>query len=275
MSRLSIYENSWTSLIFENRNQEYGAYQLRQESVKNSYAALFMGLLLVSSMVAVPSVVNYFKAAEPDVIDLPTKPFDKIIKVDNFVEPKTNKPAAKLPQTNTEPATTVNKKQLINPIITTAAAATPLIATNAENNKTSEIPTIGTGTSGVVTPNTGNGTAATASTGTDYGTTIVNTAMLDKRPEFPGGMENFYKYIGRNFEKPELDSESIFKIYLSFVIEKDGSMTDITVLRDPGYGLGNEAIRVLKSLKTKWTPGIIDAKPVRAAYTLPISIEMN
>ena len=94
-------------------------------------------------------------------------------------------------------------------------------------------------------------------------------------PEFPGGIEKFYKYVGNNFEKPEIDAINTFRVYVSFVIERDGSMTDIKVVRDPGYGLGREAIRVLKSLKTKWSPGIIGSKPVRTAYNLPIVVDMQ
>jgi protein TonB len=60
---------------------------------------------------------------------------------------------------------------------------------------------------------------------------------------------------------------------IAFVIEKDGTMTDIRILKDPGYGLGQEAVRVLKSLKTKWNPGILNSKPMRTAYTLPIIIK--
>ena len=52
-------------------------------------------------------------------------------------------------------------------------------------------------------------------------------------------------------------------------------MTDIKVLRNPGYGLDKEAVRVLKSLKTKWKPGIKDGQNVRTQYTLPIKIQMN
>ncbi|MNY48601.1 Gram-negative bacterial tonB protein [compost metagenome] len=63
------------------------------------------------------------------------------------------------------------------------------------------------------------------------------------------------------------------KVYVSFVIERDGSITDITVIKDPGYGLGKEAVRVLKSLKTKWTPGVLNGKTVRTAYNLPITIK--
>ncbi|MNT81451.1 Gram-negative bacterial tonB protein [compost metagenome] len=62
---------------------------------------------------------------------------------------------------------------------------------------------------------------------------------------------------------------------MSFVIEKDGSMTDIQVKKDPGYGLGKEAVRVLKSLKTKWSPGMMQGKAVRTAYNLPITIQIN
>ena len=62
---------------------------------------------------------------------------------------------------------------------------------------------------------------------------------------------------------------------VSFVIEKDGSMSDIKVLRNPGYGLDKEAVRVLKSLKTKWKPGVKDGQFVRTQYTLPIKIQMN
>jgi hypothetical protein len=52
-------------------------------------------------------------------------------------------------------------------------------------------------------------------------------------------------------------------------------MTDIQVKNDPGYGLGKEAMRVLKSLKTKWTPGILNSKAVRTSYSLPITVQMN
>ena len=85
----------------------------------------------------------------------------------------------------------------------------------------------------------------------------------------------FYKYVNKNFRIPEIDQDMKAKIYVSFVVEKDGSMTAIKVLRDPGYGLGNEAIRVLKSMKKKWTPGIQNGKPVRASYNLPITINIR
>ncbi|MNG07544.1 Gram-negative bacterial tonB protein [compost metagenome] len=145
------------------------------------------------------------------------------------------------------------------------------IATNDENTAVVDNASIGTGTVVNALPTTGgNGTGTEIAPATND---PVNTAVLDKMPEFPGGMAKFYTYVGNNFQKPELDAEKTLRVYVSFVIERDGSITDITVIKDPGYGLGKEAIRVLKSIKAKWTPGILNGKTVRTAYNLPITIK--
>ena len=83
------------------------------------------------------------------------------------------------------------------------------------------------------------------------------------------GLEN--KFIGKNFQVPEEEGLK-GKIFVTFVVEKDGSLTDIKVLRDIGYGTGKEAIRVLKSCP-RWNPGEQNGKKVRVLYSLPISIQ--
>ena len=97
---------------------------------------------------------------------------------------------------------------------------------------------------------------------------IYNQA--DKKPDFPGGIMEFYSFVGKNFKVPEAKVNG--KVFIQFVVEKDGSLTDIKVLRDLGHGTGEEAIRVLK-LSPKWIPGEQDGKKVRVLYSLPISIQ--
>ena len=78
---------------------------------------------------------------------------------------------------------------------------------------------------------------------------------LDKLPLFPGGMERFYKYVSNNINRPEIDEDSgeiSMNVIMAFVIEKDGSMTDIRALRSNDKNLEREAMRVLKSLKIKF-----------------------
>ncbi len=270
MSRLSIYETRWIDLIFENRNQEYGAYQLRRDSVKSSLTALFMGLLFVASIGVISTIVSHFSATiEPKTL-IPE--FSDPVVVTNVVLPEIEKTV--IPRVHRQATeATIVKDQLTNPVIVHPDEAISIIATNTENRNASTIISDGTGIAGVNPTSTGTGAEIPAAV--DSGTTVVNTSVLDKMPEFPGGINKFYTYVGNNFEKPEIDAVNTFRVYVAFVIERDGTMTDIKVLRDPGFGLGREAIRVLKSLKTKWTPGMIGSKPVRTAYNLPIVVDMQ
>ncbi|MEA9411704.1 MULTISPECIES: energy transducer TonB [unclassified Flavobacterium] len=98
---------------------------------------------------------------------------------------------------------------------------------------------------------------------------IYNTAGIEVKPEFPGGLIGFDSFIKQNYKNPTDNLKG--KIYVTFIIEKDGSLSDIKILRDIGYGTGAEAIRVLKT-SPKWTPGIQNNKQVRVLYSLPIIV---
>jgi len=101
--------------------------------------------------------------------------------------------------------------------------------------------------------------------------TVYNTAGIEVKPDFPGGMDKFTAFVGKNYIAPEEEGLK-GKVYVTFVVEKDGSLTDIKVLRDIGYGTGKEAIRVLNK-SPRWTPGEQNGKKVRCTFSLPISIQ--
>ncbi|MBW1657808.1 energy transducer TonB [Flavobacterium quisquiliarum] len=274
MSKLNIYENKWNDLVFENRNKEYGAYQLRQENPRTTVNALFMGLLLITALGSIPVLINKFKpqVVEPTSTDVPFIDEQLVVTPYNptVAPPPPAPPVPRVEQTTTQ---VTDARQLINPVVAAPQDAVDDIAPNTDNTP-AVVSTSGTGdpSSSVTSPGGGsNGTVISATPTISDGP--VSVAVLDKLPEFPGGIAQFYKYVGNNFRRPELDMEKTLKVYVSFVVEKDGSLTDIIVRNDPGYGMGKEAVRVLKSLKTKWSPGILDGKPVRTAYSLPITIK--
>jgi len=274
MSKLSIYETKWTDLVFENRNKEYGAYQLRQESSKNSITALFTSLLIIAALGSGSMLISKFTTSSPIAESIPK--IDEVIKlvnVDQLVRPETEEAIAPPVQEQQAVTQVTDASQLINPVVAPTELAVQNIAPNTENVPVVDNISAGTGTAVNPMPTSGSGNGTGTQTKADIGNSIVSAAILDKMPEFPGGMGKFYTYVGNNFNKPELDADRTMRVYVSFVIEKDGSMTDIIVKNDPGYGLGKEAVRVLKSLRTKWTPGILDGKPVRTAYNLPITIK--
>jgi len=273
MSKLSIYESKWTDLVFENKNKEYGAYQLRQESSKNSVTALFMGLLLITVIGSASVLINKLRPSVSDpLVETPPTYEDPmtVVNIDPNVAPPP--PAPPAPVMEQSAASATEAIQLTNPVVATTENAVENIAPNVDNAPAS-VNTTGNGTAVNAMPTTGgggNGESASVAPPTNE---VLPLAVLDKLPEFPGGIAQFYKYVGNNFRRPDLDAERTLKVYVSFVVEKDGSLTDIIVRNDPGYGMGKEAIRVLKSLKTKWNPGILDGKPVRTAYSLPITIK--
>lgn len=100
---------------------------------------------------------------------------------------------------------------------------------------------------------------------------IYNTAGIQVQPEFPGGMTEFYKYIGQNYKTPNVKGLK-GKIFLTFIIEKDGNLSDIKVIRDIGHGTGEEAVRVLEACPV-WKPGEFNGEKVRVQYSLPITIQ--
>jgi hypothetical protein len=101
--------------------------------------------------------------------------------------------------------------------------------------------------------------------------TIFHLFDLDHQPKFTGGIENLMKYIDQNFQYPITEGCAKGKIFVQFIIEKDGSIGAITIARGITEKLDNEAIRVIKSLP-KWTPGRKNNKFVRSYYIIPISI---
>jgi TonB family protein len=95
-------------------------------------------------------------------------------------------------------------------------------------------------------------------------------------PEFPGGQTALQQFLADNIRYPALARENNIQgtVVLSFVIDKDGSANNISVLRDPGGGCGKEAARVV-SLMPRWTPGQANGKPVRVKYTLPVRFRLE
>lgn len=100
---------------------------------------------------------------------------------------------------------------------------------------------------------------------------IYQASSVMTLPDFPGGIKAFSSYITKNIViSDEMKSEKIRgKVIASFVVEKDGSTTDIKILREVGFGTGNEALRVLKNMP-KWLPAELNGKKVRCNYNIPI-----
>ena len=105
---------------------------------------------------------------------------------------------------------------------------------------------------------------------------VYSHVSLKTPPTYPGGIQKFYEFLGSNIKYPELAVKNNVQetVYLAFIIEKNGSVSDIKVDGEKiGYGLEEEAVRVMK-LSKSWNPGLADKKPVRVKYHLPVKFSM-
>ncbi len=100
--------------------------------------------------------------------------------------------------------------------------------------------------------------------------------VVEAMPEFPGGMGALMKYLAENIKYPSLAKESGIqgRVFINFVVEPDGSISNVKVLRGIGGGCDEEAVRVVESMP-KWKPGMQRGKPVRVSYNLPVKFTLQ
>jgi protein TonB len=101
--------------------------------------------------------------------------------------------------------------------------------------------------------------------------------VVESMPEFPGGQQALFKYLGDNVKYPVIAQENGIqgRVICQFVVNKDGSIVDIEVVRSGGDpSLDKEAVRVIKSMP-KWKPGKQRGKPVRVKFTLPVNFKLH
>lgn len=288
--KLNIFRREWLDVVFENRNKAYGAYELRKLGPKATNTAL----LIVMSIVAVFSIPSAMNLKLFSGNDAPKEEvaFTEEVTLEDLAEklpeeeekPPVQEEAPKIAES--KPALDVVALPEIKPVpkekaveqeVATVEEATDkkkLIGPVAmKGMKGGSITTEGKwGTKDVAGSATGSTKGVEGGTGT--GDEIFESVEI--QPEPPGGMAAFRKWIGDNYQYPSgaIDAGVKGAVNVSFVVEKDGSLTDIKVIRDLSYGTGQAAINLLKKAK-KWSPGIQNGRPVRVAYTLPIRLDLT
>jgi TonB family protein len=105
---------------------------------------------------------------------------------------------------------------------------------------------------------------------------IYNSFEVQKLPMFPGGEQALYMFIGKNLTYPEAARKAAIQgtVAVKFVIEKDGSVSNIQIVRDIGSGCGEAAINMIKAMP-KWTPGEYQGQVVRTAFMLPVRFKLE
>jgi protein TonB len=280
----NLYDSKWLALVFANRNQNYGAYQLRKESSNNTLKAFFIAAPLFVGVFFAPSVIAAIKGAEQVMSDPITKAVDIDVVHDLKPKEEVKKEEAEpqkqeIPKSTPVQAKTVGLPDNIKVVKDELVSTPPPATTELDNAVIASTTVEGIGTKG----NADLGTVGVAggegigmgSNGTG-GNDVKELAGVDVYPEFPGGMEAWTKYIQRNLRYPSMAQEEGVggKVYLSFVVEKDGTITDVKLVKGIGYGCDEEAMRVIKK-SPRWKAGMQNNLPVRVRYNMPINYTIS
>jgi periplasmic protein TonB len=264
--KLDLLKKEWLDIVFEGRNKSYGAYDLRKKSVSTTVRALLIGAVVFTFAIATPRIIDLFSGlGSDDEVALDTK-------ITTVKLPPKEKPKENLPPPPPPPPK-VDQVKFVKPVVAKTEEITE------EPPKVEEIKDKNLGKEDIKgDPNAeltveppGNGPKDVEVVEDDNG--LYNSAGVEVKPEYPGGIDKFYKYVQNNFEQPEDEGFPGGRLIVSFVVEKDGSLTDIKV-RDIGYGTKAAAEKLLRKCP-RWTPAEQNGKKVRCSYTLPILLQAN
>jgi len=268
ISKFDLYRHEWLELVFENRNKGYGAYDLRQHYAGNMVKAmgitfLSIGLLIGASVIIKPGPGPIVQRTPDQVTEV------HIAKIE-VIKP----PALKKQMRPDQPAAVAPTTKNIPPIVVDDSHATK------EQMKENTALTIDIGP--IDTKGTPGGTNIPAEgTSTGPATPPADNTLhplngLDVMPMPVGGEAAWSKFLSRNLRYPDQaqDARVSGRVLVSFVIEKDGHLSNIVVERAAGYGFDEEAVRVLKMAKA-WKPGMQNGQPVRVKYMIPINFQLS
>lgn len=290
MANINLFGKDWTNIVFEGRNKSYGAYKLRQENPKTTMLALLLGIVCIGlafgGSVAYKSVFgDKFDGTKNDEevsvteIELPPlpepEPLVEEIKEEPIPEPEKPADASKSVQEEVKfLETEVKKDKDVKDEQKTSQKDFDDTKTSGredrEADKDGDFKSKGEQTGGAEKGSKGTGKGDQKS---DDENKVWGFVQQKAAPN--EGLEKFYQNFQRKFNSPDVGGNvTEISVRLKFVVEKDGSFTDIQIAGPDPHNIGKEAIRVLKAMP-KWKPAEHNGKTVRSNFTLPIKMRIN
>lgn len=275
MSKIDLISNEWTDLVFEGRNQAYGAYKLRKGTTKRNIwsliivtlaaVLLFLGLQLQKMVEANKTVEN-----------------TQAVELSSLEQKKKEAKVEKKEIIKTEPEKVVEK------VKSSVKFTAPVIKKDSEVKEEDEIKL-----EEVEKSNKAIG-SFTVEGNDEVGGEVLKAkddikapeppkheenkifTVVEQMPMYPGGDAALMQYLSSNIHYPAVAAENGVqgRVVVGFVVERDGSITDVNVMRSVDPSLDREAVRVVKNMP-RWTPGKQNGSAVRVKYQVPVTFRLN
>ena len=257
-----VYEGR-NELVFEHRNQAYGAYVIRKKYSRSVIIALIISVSFFLLCLSIPVIMSWLESMKT----VPT------VKVNDVVVTLTDPPPIDETQPPPPPVTPP-------PPIQETIKFTPPEVKPDEQVKDEPPPTqedLKESNAGVVTQE-GNGSTELPAEVTVIDEPVYDKPMLsaEQMAEFPGGEEAMMKFIASHSPYTPMAREAEIQgtVFISFVVDKEGKVGDIKILKDIGGGLGDVAVKAVKQMP-QWKPGRQNGRAVSLIYNIPFKFKLN
>ena len=245
-------------LVFLDRNKDYGAFVLRRDYNKSLGIAVMGSVVLFALAIGTPKVVAALglgaddELAEKKIVDVNLDLFEEEKKEEPPPPPVEPPPPPKIETVEFTALEAVDEPVEEPPPTMEALDTTTAATFTQEGENTEEPPPL-----------------------VESDETFL-FAAVEEKPEFPGGEEAFYKYLGKNLKFPDMEAEQGIKgtVWVEFVVDRNGGITETQVVRAVSPGLDKEALRVVKAMPN-WNPGKQNGRPVKVRYTIPIKFNLR
>lgn len=281
MAQIDLTRNGWCDLIFEGRNKEYGAYKLRTQTGKRNFKAI----ITIAILAALCIILFYIKAGY-DAYQAAHAKNENVTEISALNQPK--KKDAKVERK----VQVEEKKEVVKEVKSSIKFTAPVIKKDADVKPEEEMKT----QDQIMQTNTAIG-ALDVKGNSDQGEILKVTQrvetepvkaepkpevenkvfdVVEQMPSFPGGPSALMQYLSSNIKYPVVAQENGVqgRVVVSFVVERDGSITDVQVARSVDPSLDREAQRVVRNMP-RWIPGKQNGQAVRVKYNVPVAFRLQ
>lgn len=277
MSKIDLISSDWVDLVFEGRNKAYGAYRLRKSTTKRNILAMVAVVLLLIVAFIILTVKNFVDEQRAKVA------MTQVAELTNYDQPK-KKAEVKQKKVEVEP------ERVVERVKSSIKFTAPVIKKDEEVKPDEELKTqdelmstkTAIGTFDVKGNDDANGEILKAKDVIAEPEPPKHEEenkvfdIVEQQPMFPGGQTALMKYLSEHTKYPVVAQENGVqgRVTVQFVVEKDGSISDVHVLRGVDPSLDKEAVRVVKSMP-RWTPGKQNGINVRVNYRVPVLFRLQ
>ena len=277
MSKVDLLDNNWVDLVFEGRNKEYGAYVLRKETGKRNLKSMLLVFAVIIAIMAAVAAKVAIENAFPKKVAMETD-----VELSKLAQKKEAKVEKKAP-------VKVEEQKVVEKVKSSVKFTPPVIKKDEDVKPEEELKS----QEDLNKTNTAIGSFDVKGNDEAGGEVLKAKEVIaqpeppkeeetkvfdvvEVMPSFPGGQGALFEWLSKNIKYPVVAEENGVqgRVIVTFVVERNGSITDVHVVKSVDPSLDKEAVRVVKAMP-HWIPGKQNGSAVRVKFTVPVTFRLQ